>query len=370
MGSTPFGGTKFLTICYTKCMTKQNSRVTLDISWSALFKILAVVGGLFAAYLLREVLIMLFVVFIFVAAVNPTIKTLQKYMSRSLAVTFFYVMLLLAISLIGYLFLPRFIEQMEVLAKAFPAFIDRIRPLVEGFQTGQGTNLVDQVLNSVSSALNSFGGDAFSGIAHFFNSLLLALIGTVISFYLLLEEKNAREFLHQILPRKQYPAIYQTLRKISTQLGAWIRGQLVVMLFVALLNAIVYTIIGIPSPLPLGIWAGLGELIPYLGPYIGVLPGFALAIASGNILQVILVAVINYFAIQQFQAFYITPRVMSKAVGLSPVLVIIAIVVGINLFGIFGALVALPCAAIVSVLVDEWANLRQLWERPSEVEIP
>ena len=340
---------------------KRTDVITLDISWVAIAKVLAVLGGLWAAFLLRDVLFMLFVVFIFVAAVNPTIKQLQKYMPRMWAVTTFYTALTLVVLLVGYLFLPNFVAQMEGLANDFPNFIQHLKPFLSNFPVLQDQSLIDNLISNVSGTLRSFGGNALSSIVSLFGGMILVLTGLVISFYLLLEEKNAREFFHQILPRNRYQAIYETIRKISSQLGAWIRGQLTIMLAVAVLNIVAYTVIGLPSPLPLGIWSGLCEVIPYVGPYLGVLPGLALAITSGSIVDVVYVAMINYFVIQQFQNFFITPRVMGKAVGLSPVLVIIAILTGITLFGVLGAVIALPCAAIISVVVGEWSNLKKLW---------
>ncbi len=345
-------------------MEPSKSTLTFDISWSAIFKILITAVAVWAFFAVREILFMLFVVFIFVAAVNPTIKNMQKHMSRGLAVALFFTILVVAFTLLSYLFLPKLITQVNTLGEIIPDIINKLRPALESLRSGSSSSTVNDVISNASGSLGSAGSNAFSAALSFFGGLASVVTGLVLSFYLLLEEKNAREFLHQIMPRNRFEPAYAMLRKISHQMGAWIRGQLTIMLFVGLLNVIVYTIIGVSSPLPLGLWSGLMEVIPYIGPVIGVMPGVFVAINTGDILTVALVIIVNFFVIQQIQNFYITPRVMAKAVGLSPVFVILAMLVGIALFGVTGAIIALPSAAIVSVIIGDWHNLKQLWEDP------
>jgi predicted PurR-regulated permease PerM len=342
----------------------QKSLLTVDISWAAILKILITAVGVWAFFAIREILFMVFVVFIFVAAVNPTIKNMQKHMSRGLAVALFFTLLVVIVTLLSYLFLPKLIDQVQALNQILPDIINKVKPALESLKSGSSNTAVNDAISNASGTLTSASGNAFNAILSFFGGLASVVTGLVLSFYLLLEEKNAREFLHQIMPRDKFEPAYAMLRKISHQLGAWIRGQLTIMLFVGVLNVVVYALIGVPSPLPLGLWSGLAEVIPYIGPVIGVLPGVFVAINSGDILSVVLVIVINFFVIQQVQNFYITPRVMAKAVGLSPVFIILAMLVGIALFGVTGAIIALPSAAIVSVIIGDWHNLKQLWENP------
>lgn len=345
-------------------MEPSKSTLTFDISWSAIFKILITAVAVWAFFAVREILFMLFVVFIFVAAVNPTIKNMQKHMSRGLAVALFFTILVITVTLLSYLFLPKLVTQVNALGEVIPDIINKLRPALESLRSGSSSSTVNDVISNASGSLGNAGSNAFGAILSFFGGLASVVTGLVLSFYLLLEEKNAREFLHQIMPRNRFEPAYAMLRKISHQMGAWIRGQLTIMLFVGLLNVLVYAIIGVSSPLPLGLWSGLMEVIPYIGPVIGVMPGVFVAINTGDILTVALVIIVNFFVIQQIQNFYITPRVMAKAVGLSPVFVILAMLVGIALFGVTGAIIALPSAAIVSVIIGDWHNLKQLWEDP------
>ncbi len=339
------------------------SVTTIDISWGLLIKLAVAAIAVWAAFALREILFMVFVVFIFVAAVDPTIKSWQKFMSRTVAVALFFTALLLGLGLITWLFVPRVIEQISELVRQFPAIIDQSRPFLTNIQSDQLNSLLDNASGSLANGAKSVSSNVWQAVLGVFGGIATLVSGLVLSFYLLLEEKNAREFFHQVFPRNRYLAAYTTVQKISTQMGMWIRGQLTVMLVVGILNFIAYLFIGVPSPLPLGIWSGLAEIIPYIGPVLGVLPGVIIAATTGNMVAVILVIVVNYVVIQQLQNFVITPRVMSRAIGLSPALLILAMLIGVTLFGVFGAVIAIPCAAIVSVIAGEWTQLKEIWKQ-------
>jgi predicted PurR-regulated permease PerM len=98
---------------------------------------------------------------------------------------------------------------------------------------------------------------------------------------------------------------------------------------------------------------------------LGLLPAVIVALTTGGPVQAILVLVLGYVVIQQLESHIVVPRVMSKAVGLSPVLVILALTVGVKLLGLTGAIIAVPIAAIISVVVGEWSELRKVWEEVS-----
>lgn len=341
------------------------SKVVIDISWGSLLRVLSLGLGIWAVIVLKEVLIMLLVVFIFVAAVNPTIGRLQKHVSRFLAVSLFYSLLGLLLVLLSYAILPRLITQINDLVRSAPLIIGKWSPYLDSLRVGNNLTVLDQAVNAASSGLDGFSRNLYNTTLNFFGGLATVLTGLVLSFYLLLEEKNAREFFHQVLPHHRFEAVYKTVSKISERMGHWVRGQVLLMLIIGFSNLVVYLFIRLPSPLPLAIWAGLCEVIPYVGPALGVIPAIIVALATGSILQAILVFVIGYLLIQQLEAHLVVPKVMGKAVGLSPVLVILAMLIGVKLFGLVGALVAVPAAAIISVVVGEWASLRKIWESSS-----
>lgn len=346
-------------------MDTKPKRVIIDISWTALLRVLAVSLAVLSIIVLRDVIMMLVVVFIFVAAVNPTIRKMQESMSRTLAVALFFALLALVLAVISYAILPLVVGQLNDLAKQLPHIFRNLRDFYQSL-TSSNTSLFQEASNTVSSNIQNLTQRVFDTTMTFFGGIATVVTGAVLSFYLLLEEKNAREFFYQIMPRNRFEPMYETVRKISDRMGSWIRGQLLLMLIIGIANFIVFVILQVPSPLPLAIWAGLMEALPYFGPVFGVIPAILVAYTAGGIVKALLVLVFAFGLIQQLEANFIVPRVMSKAVGLSPVLVIIAMIIGLKMFGLLGAIIAIPSAAIVSVVVEEWPNLKGMWEKSEE----
>jgi predicted PurR-regulated permease PerM len=336
-----------------------SSRVTIDISWNALLKVVVLAAGLYVLVILRDVFIMLFTVFIFVAAVNPTIVSLQRRMNRTWAVTFFYIVLTAVLLLLVYLVVPTLVIQINALVHAVPALAVKLAAL---FRDHTYPVWVGRSLQSLEQTLTGFSTGLVQGAYGFFGSLATLATGFVISIYLLLEERNAKEFFHQILPASRYQAVYLTVSKISARLGAWVRGELLLMLIIGLSSLLVYVVLRVPAPLPLAVWSGLCEAVPIVGPLLGIVPALLVLLTTAGLVKALLLFVIYFVGIQQLESHVILPRVMAKALGLSPVLVIVALLVGVKLFGFVGALVAVPTAAAVSVVIGEWSSLRLIWE--------
>jgi predicted PurR-regulated permease PerM len=338
-----------------------SQRLLIDISWGALLKIAAFVFGVWSLFVLKDLLILLFIVFIFIGAVNPIVTDWQQRMPRSLAVALIYLILFLCVIVAALLIVPPLLAQISDVAKTLPEFVNRARIFFQTFETGRLAPVLDQAFNNISGSLSSFGVNLFNTTVSILGGLAAVITAIALSFYLLLEEDNAKTFFHQVLPHNRYEAIYTTVNKIAHRMGSWVQGQLVLMLIIGAANFLAFIILGVPTPLALAVWAGLAEVVPYIGPLIGVLPAIVVAAVTGSPLLVLLVVLINFLLIQQLEAHFIVPKVMGKAVGLSPVLVIIAIIVGAQLYGLLGALVAIPAAAAISVIVGEWPQLKLMW---------
>jgi predicted PurR-regulated permease PerM len=337
-------------------------RLIIDISWEALLKVVALVVGILAVYVLHEILIMLLAVFIFVAAVNPTIVRWQKHMSRLLAVTILYVGMAILVGVVLVTVLPQLVRQLNDLVREIPTFVVKSRPLLDRLQSGSLASVFDQAAVTFSATLKGFSNSLIDNAVPFFGSLATVVSGIVLSFYLLLEEKNAKEFFHQLLPQHRFEAVYDTVSKISERMGSWVRGQLILMVVIGLSELVIYLLLGLPTPLPLGLWSGICEVIPYIGPALGILPALIVAFTTGGIIKGLLVFIFAGILVQQLEAHVVVPKIVGRAVGLSPVLVIIAVLVGGKLFGLIGAIVAIPTAATIAVVVGEWHNLRKIWE--------
>ncbi len=178
-----------------------------------------------------------------------------------------------------------------------------------------------------------------------------AIMVLVLTFYMLLEGAAIKRAFLTLVPREERPRVSLMLHRIGLHFGGWLRGQLLIALTVAVPVSLALLLIGIPYPFLIGVVAGLGEFIPMVGLTLGA--AVAILVALGQPTWQ-LVAVVIFFAVaMNLESHILIPRLMSRVLGLSPLLTIIALFVGITLMGILGGLVALPVAAALQVVVRE-----------------
>jgi predicted PurR-regulated permease PerM len=173
----------------------------------------------------------------------------------------------------------------------------------------------------------------------------------IITYYLMVSFEKMRKEIRDLIPPYTRDAIVGKLQQIDTVLAAFVRGQLTVSLIMALLYTIGFVLIGIDLAIVLGVTSGLLFVIPYFGTMIGVVGGSLMALAKfGDLAHV--GYVLGWIAlVQLMEGYLITPRIVGHAIGLNPVVYILALIVGGNLFGLVGLLIAIPVAAVLKVLL-------------------
>lgn len=340
-----------------------SNHMSLELSWRSIWRVFASVAFLWFLFAVQDILVILFLVFIFVAALNPVVSRWQKKMPRILSVTLIYAIFFLVITLFATIFFTPLVEQVNVLSKLVPEKVNSLIPFFRQITDGQ--EIVTQLSNGLqqfSGTLTSFSGSLVSTTLGVFGGLFTAFTILVLTFYLLLEEDAAKHFLGNILPPKTKQSVFYLVNKISNKMGAWVRGQLLLMLIIGVLDYLILIIMGVPAPLALALWGGLMEVVPFLGPVLGAVPAIAVALVATSPLNALIVGLLMIVLVQQLEGNFIVPKVMEKAVGISPVNVILALLIGGKLYGIVGALLAVPIAAILAVLVQEWATVEKVFK--------
>jgi predicted PurR-regulated permease PerM len=179
----------------------------------------------------------------------------------------------------------------------------------------------------------------------------------VIAFYYLMEKNWLRQLaLDQLRPSNR-EHVARILESVDSKVGDWMRGQLVLMLVIGLSATIAYGVLGIRFWPLLGLWAGLTELIPIVGPWLGGIPAVIIALTQGWDKALITVGVI--VLLQSLENYVLVPRVMRGAVGLTPMTVFLAILAGTQFLGILGAVLAIPVAAAIQVLLSDYFRARR-----------
>ena len=217
---------------------------------------------------------------------------------------------------------------------------------------------VNDTLQSLQANISQATSGVFNAVASIFGGFFSMLGVIVITFYMLLEENALKKFFRSIMPVKYQPYVFQLVNRSQEQLRNWLRGQLILCLIIGFLAWFGLTIFGVKYALVLGLWAGLTEFIPYLGPFLGGIPAVFIALTTGNFLNAVLV-VVWYIIIQQLENNFIVPRVMQKIVGLNPLVVVIVMLVGAKVAGVIGLLLAVPLTIIVRTFLEDFFAFRQ-----------
>ncbi|MFA6082232.1 MAG: AI-2E family transporter [Patescibacteria group bacterium] len=337
-------------------------RVKFDISTSAIIKILVVIFGIFFLQKIQSILLLLLIVLILVTALSPIVDSLVKRLQikRWLAVTLIFSSIAVLLILVTWLIVPLLFSQTIDLLQ-----LPQIKNL---FGITESSSALEELqmlyakipgLPTDSTGFVNFFSAIFGGIASAFTILVLSL-------YLLLDEDGIRKYILTVLPTTHKEQIVSVIHKISVKLGYWLRGQLSLGLIIGLIDLVILLSFGVPYALTLAIFAGVTELIPYLGPFLGYGAALFVALTSDSSFHisklVVVVGIsIGYLVVQQLEGNFLVPKVMQKSVGLSPVIIIVAILIGAKLFGLVGVILSVPIAAGISVIADEWPAIQQAY---------
>ncbi len=329
----------------------KSERVAIDITWSAILRIIGAVFGLWLLYSTREIVLLLFLVLIVVMALDPIVNNWERHMPRALAVGLLFALVLGFLSLSISLILPLLVAQIGELANNIPEYARALNVASHNSNFA----FMQQLLQGVYNQLSNLSRGLITTTLGILGGLLNILTMIVLSVYLLLDKRGVRNFIVSLLPLKNRENIYKATNMIGDKLGAWVRGQLLLMLVIGITATVWATILGLPYALTLGLWAGLTEVIPFLGPIFGGIPIVLLALAASPVKAII--AIVLLVLTQQLESNFLVPKVMQRSVGLSPVLVIVALLIGSKLFGITGTILSVPAAATLMVLIQEWPRI-------------
>ena len=171
------------------------------------------------------------------------------------------------------------------------------------------------------------------------------------------DDQAIKKAIRSVLPIDYQPYSMHLINRIQEKIGLWLRGQIFLSLVIFAVSWIGLSILGVKYALVLAVFAGVTEIIPYLGPFIGALPAVFIAFTQSPLLGII--TIVLYIVIQQAENYFLVPKVMQKAVGLNPIIIIIAIMIGAKLAGILGVLLAVPVATAISVVVRDIFKARE-----------
>jgi predicted PurR-regulated permease PerM len=323
---------------------------------------------LWSAYLARNVLLLIYVSGLFATGFSPLVRIIEKQkllpvgtrrFPRWSAILLIYVMILGALGSVALMVAPPLSEQARALADELPSMFDRaqqylvskgvldhpltLREAVEQ-APGDGTDAVGAVYQTVAGLVG--------GIFGFVTILIL-------TFYILIDAETLFEGFLRLFPKRRRPQISEISRHITYKVSAWLTGQLLLAAVIGTTAAAGLWLIGVPYFYVLALIAAIGEMVPVVGPIFSAIPALAVALTVSP--QTALFVLIFFIVQQQFENHVLVPKVMERQVGVSAVTIIVALLIGGSLLGIAGAVLAVPTAAILQVVVQE------VWREPPAI---
>ena len=280
------------------------------------------------------ILLSVFVALILTLGLNPLVDWLaERKLSRTLAVVLTYIIFLSIVIGLFALAFPLIISQLQKLVERLPLYVSSVS--IPGFEEFGG-----QFLDTLVSEISKATGDVVRVTLNFFSNAFSIVTVLVLTFYFLLDYPNLKEKFLGLYTRSSKKRVASLIDEIEDKIGGWVRGQLSLMFIVGLASFVGLTLLRVDYALSLAVIAGLLEIVPMIGPLVSFIPAVLVA-SAGSPLSVALVAVL-YILIQQLESSFVVPKVMEKAVGFSPIVTLIAILIGGKLFGFLGALLSIP----------------------------
>lgn len=303
---------------------------------------------------LEQVFIVAFAAILLASAVAPAASALERHhVPRGVTVLLIYLLGLLALVGVVALIVPLVSTEVQLLRDRLPEYNAELRRLAARIAPGQ----VDRLSNAavLNEGLNRLGGylSQAPGFALSFSSVVVrVIIVLVLGYFMAVEENFAGRVITRFTPPPHRERLQRMLGAIGNQLGYWARAQLLLALSFGVAFGLGLRVAGVPYAATLGVIGGVLEIIPYVGGFITVV--LAVGVAATDSWFHVAVVVVWYTVVVQAEAHILAPYLMGRAVGLHPLVVVVALFVGAESLGVFGALLAVPIAVVLQVLLDEF----------------
>jgi predicted PurR-regulated permease PerM len=311
------------------------------------------------AYLAKHALLIVYVSLLFAMGFSPIVRVIERprflaiarRLPRWLAILILYVAILGTFALILFLIFPPLVRQGQALWEKGPEMFER----AQQFLMSKGWLREHLTIREAVERAPGTGGDAVGKVAAAAANVGGGIFGLftvlILTFYLLVDSWNLREQLMLFFPRRHRARVDAASRAAVLKVSAWLGGQLLLAGVIGATSAIGLWALGIPFFYVLALLSAVGEMIPVVGPILAAIP--AIAVASTVSPQKVLFVVIFFVLQQQLENHILVPKIMSRQVGVSPVTVIVALLIGGSLLGFVGAIIAVPTAAILQVVAAE-----------------
>lgn len=326
----------------------------ITISWGSLWRIFIVLILATILFLARDILVALFLAIVISSALDPIVSWLEKRkIPRILGTLGIYIVLIFFIALLAYAVIPIALAEFNNLLGSFGKYTGTLFDFIDtsGFieSINQSLAKITNVLLSGSTSLLEIG-------SKFLGSLTASLSVFVLSFYLTVGRDGVERFLVKILPSVYEPRMLDIYGRVRKKIGRWLTGQVALSFAVGLVTFLGLWLLGVKYSLILGILAGIFELVPYVGPIfsgsIAVLVGLTTSVTTAFYVLIL------FIIIQQLENHVLVPAVTNLTTALEPVVILISLLIGAQVFGFVGLILAVPAAVLLQELLEDWSQAK------------
>lgn len=345
------------------------------------FSILAILLGAWAVYHLRDKILLLLLAVFVAAVIDPSVEKMEQYgIPRGLAIVVHYFFAIFILLFLLLSFIPIIADQIQgiaiIISSQVDTFLSNPRidlPFVKDDVNLRMTGLVESTLqtmniNQFTDALAQFGQSlsaaAQGGVRYatriagiMLNFFVSTAVVLVLAFFMQIEKEGILRWVRSFFPVSYRTYIDNKFEAMHSKIGQWARGELLLMLAIFALTLIALLILRMPYALTLAVLAGFCEFIPAVGPFIAAVPSVLIAFTQGGFVMGLVVAGV-YYIIQWCENNLLVPLIMKRAVGLSPIAILFAMLVGVSfpntVHPVLGIMLAVPITTLMSIFLEDW----------------
>ncbi|MFA5997367.1 MAG: AI-2E family transporter [Candidatus Paceibacterota bacterium] len=342
-------------------MKGKEKDTVISITSGTIVKGLAIVAGVWVLWTLRDLVMIIITAVILASSIEPGIKFLSKFhIHRIPAVLLTYLAAAGLLVALIFAFVPPMVNEAAEITQKLPSMMQSIDKNILGDKgilvsaLGGDSSLnagLGNLFGKISSASGATDG-VFGAVGTIFGGVFSVVLIVVLSFYFAMQERGIENFLRIILPFETEEYAIDLWSRSKAKIGKWMQGQLLLGVLIFVLVYLGLTIFNVPYAMSLALLAGVLEIIPVFGPILSSIPGVILAFTVGGTTLAVIIAAF-YLLVQQFESHLIYPLVVRKVVGVPPILVILALIIGLELGGVLGVLISVPVAAALMELVED-----------------
>lgn len=333
---------------------------TISVSTGTILRTIGILGALAVLWMIGDILLSCFVAVLLAGMMYPAAEwAAERKIPKLVTVLLIYFLLFGVIGAVITLLVPAVSDQSKAFFAAYGdqgGIIPHLSESVRAFAQRHGvtvnlTTSLSSFLTGMQAQAQGIFGNIFGTVSNIFVGIAGFILVLVLALYMVIEDQAIGETFRHWVPREYQAFSIRLSQLLMQKLGGWMRGQLLLCLIIGALYLIAFIALGVPYPLLLAGLGGIFEFIPYIGPMLSAVPAVLLAVTVSPTCAILTLIAITI--IQQLENNFIVPKVMEKTVGLNPIVSIVAFMIGAKLFGVVGAIFAIPVATAVHLILTE-----------------